>query len=96
MQPGLTIAVDQGRVLASGELDVATAPMLLITLSRLEEDARALDLSAVTFIDSSGLRALLTAHRRYPHVLFENPSTSVQRMLDISGVGASLTDVLVA
>ena len=61
MKPGLAIAVDQGRVRASGELDVATAPMLLITLSRLEEDAHALDLSGVTFMDSTGLRALLTA-----------------------------------
>jgi anti-anti-sigma factor len=96
MEPGLTIQVDQGRMRALGDVDVATAPMLLIALSRLEEDARVLDLAEVSFMDSSGLRALITAHRRYPHLVFENPSEAVRRILDVSGVGALLADASIA
>jgi anti-anti-sigma factor len=90
MEPGLTIAVDRGRLRPTGELDVSSAGTLLITLSRLEEDAHVIDLSGVTFLDSSGLRALLTAQRRYPHLRFENPSDAVRRILDVTGVGPSL------
>jgi anti-anti-sigma factor len=90
MEPGLAIAVDHGRMRPVGELDVSTAGLLLIMLSRFEEDAHVIDLGEVTFMDSSGLRALLTAQRRYPHLLFENPSESVRRILDITGVGPSL------
>jgi anti-sigma B factor antagonist len=48
-----------------GELDLATAPQLEVLLRR-ELDAGhdvMLDLSAVTFMDSSGLRAIITSTR---------------------------------
>jgi anti-sigma B factor antagonist len=50
-----------------GELDVATAPELQATVDRLcEEGAReiVLDLHEVSFIDSSGLRAILASRQR--------------------------------
>jgi anti-anti-sigma factor len=96
VKPGLTIEVDQGKMRALGELDVATAPILLIALSRLEEDARVLDLEEVSFMDSSGLRALITAHRRYPHLVFTHPSAAVRRLLDVSGVAPLLLGASVA
>lgn len=53
------------RVRVEGELDIVTAPRLEEAL-RLELDADTdvlLDLSAVPFIDSSGLKAIVTAAR---------------------------------
>jgi len=49
------------RVLVSGELDLATAPRLDAALTRALTDADdlVLDLSNVTFIDSTGLSAIL-------------------------------------
>ncbi len=52
---------------AYGEIDMANAPELEAALVRAEESGAAqiiLDLSAVTFIDSCGLRVLLVASRR--------------------------------
>jgi anti-sigma B factor antagonist len=48
----------------AGELDLATVPALKDALAQLEgTPALELDLSGVSFMDSSGLRALLTARR---------------------------------
>jgi anti-sigma B factor antagonist len=55
------------RVVAQGQLDLSTAHLLDEALSAAEAtDARqiVLDIEAVEFIDSSGLRALLLAHAR--------------------------------
>jgi anti-sigma B factor antagonist len=62
-----TRTLDCGRqlVTVSGELDLASAGVLSETLEReLSEDGRVLlDLSAVTFIDSTGLAAIVNAAR---------------------------------
>ncbi|NNF62982.1 MAG: STAS domain-containing protein [Acidimicrobiia bacterium] len=47
----------------SGEIDLATAPELESTLSsRIGAAKTIVDLSTVSFIDSTGLRVLLTVH----------------------------------
>jgi anti-anti-sigma factor len=54
-------------VVPSGELDLATAPALEASLGRAFSDAPGhvvLDLRELEFIDSSGLRMLLTARRQ--------------------------------
>jgi anti-sigma B factor antagonist len=54
-------------VVPTGELDLATAPALEDALGRAFEGGSArvvLDLRELEFIDSSGLRTLLTARRR--------------------------------
>ena len=54
-------------VVPSGELDLATAPALEEALGRAFEGGServVLDLRELEFIDSSGLRTLLTARRR--------------------------------
>ena len=49
-----------------GDLDLATTPQLLDVLKTLPELAAVrLDLSAVAFIDSAGLKALLSAQQRF-------------------------------
>jgi stage II sporulation protein AA (anti-sigma F factor antagonist) len=69
--PGVTIStvIADGvlRLSAEGELDVSTAPVLDRALVEAEATAArtiVLDIEAVPFIDSSGLRALLAAHSR--------------------------------
>ncbi len=54
-------------VVLSGELDLATAPKLEDELRRVEEAGPGIivvDLQALSFMDSSGLRALLAADAR--------------------------------
>jgi anti-sigma B factor antagonist len=76
-----------------GELDVATANELQRELERVEAtDAEAivLDLSGLTFMDSTGVRLLVFAHARSRAdadrlVLLRGPIV-VQRTLELSGV----------
>ncbi len=59
--PGLT------RVVPAGELDLVTAPLLARALREAEQDADGdilLDLSRISFMDSSGLAAVLEAVQR--------------------------------
>ena len=51
-------------VTVAGEVDIATAPQLAEILANAANggDVR-VDISAVTFLDSSGLQALVAAHR---------------------------------
>src|SRR5690606_27546264 len=61
-----TEATDTGRVIkVVGELDLASAPTLAdhITTTPTDGESVTLDLSGVSFIDSSALRALVVAGR---------------------------------
>ena len=71
IEPRLSIATahDDGtlRIVAQGELDLASAPLLeqaLLDAERTDSGRILLDIDGVTFIDSTGLRALLEAHAR--------------------------------
>ena len=68
-------------VLVSGELDLATAPQLSAAVAE-HGDAKmlVLDMTATTFIDSTGVRALLEAHHR--------SAGSGSRLLVVAGDGA--------
>ena len=77
-------------VAAAGELDVATAPQLLNAVASLAQQgtsAIAIDLSALTFIDSSGINALRTAVRsanaRGVGAILAAPSERVLRVLEL-------------
>jgi anti-sigma B factor antagonist len=85
---------DAAVVVPTGELDLATAPALEAALLRAFQAARAgsvvLDLRELDFIDSSGLRTLLTARRQA-----ENAGAAfslvaghrgLERTLEIAGV----------
>jgi anti-anti-sigma factor len=77
-----------------GELDMATADDLSQLLGDATTDGHALvlDFSRVSFMDSSGLRALLERagqpNGRGP-VVIVNPSPQVRRVLDISIPGGT-------
>jgi anti-anti-sigma factor len=78
-------------VAVSGELDLATAGQLWAELEPLiKRDALVvLDGTAMTFLDSSGLRVLLLAGKRAAEggtaFRLVAPQAAVQRVLDLSG-----------
>jgi anti-anti-sigma factor len=55
---------DETVVWVSGEIDLATAPRLEECLLELDGQPIALDFSAVTFMDASGITVLLAAQTR--------------------------------
>lgn len=79
-------------VRAAGEIDVATAPQVESVLLELLGGGSpvALDLSGVTFIDSSGLRALVTARQRAEDesaaFTLSGRSPAVERLLQVTGL----------
>jgi anti-sigma B factor antagonist len=87
----IRISIDQdGTVVAEGDIDLAGGPLLDTAILRLENaDPVVIDLAAVEFIDSSGLRSLLSASRRAQgrntSVVLRNPSPGVRRLLSITG-----------
>jgi anti-anti-sigma factor len=84
------------RVKVSGEIDIAAAPALATALATAAHDAEQVivDLSDVTFIDSTGLHVILTAQDELRQssarlVLIPGPS-QVQRLFEITGVANRL------
>jgi anti-sigma B factor antagonist len=79
-----------------GELDIATADdlskVLRDAVADKERDPVELEFSGVSFMDSSGLRALLEAAgllNGNGSFVILNPSTQVRRVLDISIPGGT-------
>ncbi len=93
------------RVVARGEVDIATAPQLKIAFDNAINDGALLvilDASQIEFLDSSGLRVIVNTSNRLSEeggrLLIEGMSGVVQRVLEISGlieryiVGRSLSN----
>ncbi len=89
---------DELLITITGEVDAHSAP-------RLEGEIRAgllsptvqrlvVDLAAVTFIDSSGLRVLISTHRamreRSGRFVIRQPSGTVRTLLDITHVAGEI------
>lgn len=94
--PGLSIESLDGRIVVSGEVDAHTADTLEKYLADMPAgDPIRLDLAAVSFMDSSGLRVLIDTHQRTTGtesaLVIVAPSHSVTRLLDISGLTEHLT-----
>lgn len=84
---------DAGHVLRlAGELDLASVPHLQRALDRIRPDAEqiVIDVERVTFIDSSGLRALLVWRRQCEEDGVEfrlTPGTpDVRRLFEVTGL----------
>lgn len=86
------VETDRGYRL-DGELDLATADDLLTAIRRHAGRDHALDLdfSQVTFMDSTGLRAILeaAAERQDGDLVIVDPTPQVRRVLDISLPGGA-------
>jgi anti-sigma B factor antagonist len=77
----------------TGEIDLSSAARFAQELATLVDDGSntvRVDMSAVTFIDSSGVRELLAANREAEaagtRLVLANPSAACRRVLEISGV----------
>jgi anti-anti-sigma factor len=81
------------RVVVEGELDMETAPQLVRTIEALLKDEAVevvVDLRTLTFMDSSGLQALLHGYNEAqrinkPFALIRGTET-VMRVFELSGV----------
>ena len=88
------IQVSPERYRVSGELDMASAETLHKALEPIAgaRDYLVLDVQQLTFIDSSGIRALVQLSTGMDHgggaLVLSNVSASVQRLLDIVGLEA--------
>lgn len=78
----------------SGEVDAHTAPALASAMAALPKGTVRVDMSEVSFMDSSGLRVLMEATTRARDgggdLVVVRPSPTVTRLVEISG----LTDQL--
>jgi len=82
----------------AGELDMATAPQLDQRILAAMRDRRSghvvVDLEEVEFMDSAGLRMLLTAsavaRTNGNRLLLRRPARAVRRLLEVTGTGPLL------
>jgi anti-sigma B factor antagonist len=92
--PRLELSIDtEGTLVLQGEIDSYTAPDLAEQLAA-DPPVEVIDVAGVTFIDSSGLRAIVEAHQARAaagsRLVLRAPSAAVQRLLEISGLAGHL------
>src|SRR4051812_537269 len=96
-EAGTTGGDHEGGVALSGEGDLAAREECMAALMAAVSAAPlvVVDLSGVTFLDSSGVHALVTAYRaaldRGGRLTIVNASGMVEHVLDITGVGGLLS-----
>ena len=89
-------APDRADVALRGELDLATLPVAERAVEGVDKAAKTLvlDLRKLTFIDSSGLRLILTTAEEWQDggrrlFVIQGPA-QVERVLELTGAGARL------
>src|ERR1700722_76488 len=100
LQIGLRHESDRIVLSLAGELDMANAPLLQSAIEGDGMDAAktvVLDLQQLTFVDSTGLRVILSARelcwRRRKEVAITPGSEQVQRLLSVTGVSEHLRTI---
>jgi anti-sigma B factor antagonist len=77
-----------------GYVDLSTVPELKAALERHDAPVLRVDLSGVSFLDSSGLQVLLAAHKRARdggrRLVLVAPSPTVRRLFEITGLDGEL------
>ena len=89
---------DDLTIVISGELDIATAPLLKDVQRSVEGTFRTLryDLGGLGFMDSAGLRALLApASSEVPlsQISIIHPTRAVRRLLELRGLQGMIDEV---
>jgi len=81
-------------VTIAGEVDMATAPTLAETLVQFANGSVTVDLGDVTFIDSSGLSALLAAERhirrRQGRLFVQGVNPITRKLFELTGLDTFL------
>jgi anti-sigma B factor antagonist len=90
---GVTWESATATIVVSGELDLATCPQLVTSLDGVVEGRPGdvvVDLSGVTFLDSTALTVLITFRQQLQglgrRLVLDRPSPVVVRVLTISGL----------
>jgi anti-anti-sigma factor len=86
------------RLALQGELDLATTPILEESMEAAElgeSPIVAIDLTELTFVDASGLKAILNAHRRairrgHRGIALVNPSGDIRRLLALTAIDLTI------
>jgi anti-sigma B factor antagonist len=93
----ISTAAQDGRLLVTpeGELDLTTVPLLEQRLTDVLPGGKTvLDLSRVSFIDSTGIALLVsisaTAREHAWHLELRDPSPHVERLISLTGVAELL------
>jgi anti-anti-sigma factor len=88
-----TGAGERRALAVSGEVDIATVDQLMTEARACLDDGAAaceIDLGGVTFMDSSGLGALVRirahAHDRGSEVVLTNVPASIERLFEVTGL----------
>ena len=93
---------DESVVSVNGELDLVTGPDLLAALDRVPAERQlVVDMSEVTFLDSTGLSALLIGNKRRVRrgadpMVVRRPSWSVVKLFELTGLAGVLKVTLPA
>ena len=88
----LVVTASENGWTVAGEIDASTAPALDEALQTLPvaTGSVVIDVSDVVFIDSSGLRVLISLANRAEQVgrsvILQRPSPTVRRLLEITGL----------
>jgi anti-anti-sigma factor len=97
VSPEVALSVTEvrtGTFEVAGEIDAHSAPDLADRLSAVEVPVLVLDLSEVSFMDSSGLRVIVELHQRQVaaggSLEIRRPSRPVSRLFDLGGLGTML------
>jgi anti-anti-sigma factor len=89
MKPApFSVSVEGRRVCLAGELDMSTRSIFERELAELSpQGAIRIDLSELSFMDSTGLHAIVALARRCASdVILEDPQRAVRRILEIAGI----------
>ena len=76
-----------------GDIDASTSAALTAAVDDLasaSDGPLVIDLSKVTFMDSSGLSVLINAHQRGFTIVVRQPSEVVRRVVELTGLEAVL------
>ena len=88
------LEMGEGRINVGGELDASTSSIVTAAIQATGGVDVVVDLSAVEFVDSSGLRALASEHRRLSQhhgVLRVVASPTVARTIELAGLSTVLS-----
>jgi anti-sigma B factor antagonist len=94
---------DTCTLIVAGDVDLERAPEIIelgtVSLDEARSHTLLIDLAAVTFMDSTGLGALITlrngAEQRGKRVVLESIPPRVQRLLDLTNLNEFFTVVAV-
>jgi anti-sigma B factor antagonist len=97
-QVSVRVESDRCEMILSGELDVSTAPLLRHRMAEVTDELETelvLDISALTFIDSTGLSLIVSEHKKLKaqgsELIVLSPTRMASRLFELSGLDSILS-----